>query len=114
MMPRVSSAPNIRLKKSSPMGENAVGKAMTEVRFDAVRANRSYLGFFMGFGWSIRVAMLLQSMCNGALGRSFAVSGGERLCHLQRDRFCSGDRQAFGAGGGRARAGQVDSKPTLR
>ncbi len=49
-------------KKWSPMGENAVLKAMTDVRFDAMGANRSYLDFFMGFGWSITVAMLLQSI----------------------------------------------------
>lgn len=50
------------LKKWSPMGENAVLKAMTDVRFEAMGANRSYLDFFMGFGWSISVAMLLQSI----------------------------------------------------
>ena len=46
----------------SPMGENEVLKAMTEVRFDAMGANRSYLDFFMGFGWSISVLMLLQAV----------------------------------------------------
>lgn len=50
------------LKKWSPMGENAVLKLMTDVRFDAMGANRSYLDFFMGFGWSISVAMLMQSI----------------------------------------------------
>lgn len=50
------------LKKWSPMGENAVLRAMTDVRFEAMGANRSYLDFFMGFGWSISVAMLLQSI----------------------------------------------------
>jgi hypothetical protein len=44
------------------MGENEVLKAMTEVRFDAMGANRSYLDFFMGFGWSISVFMLLQTV----------------------------------------------------
>jgi hypothetical protein len=49
------------LKKWSPMGENEVLKAMTTVRFDIMGVNRSYLDFFMGFGWFISVALLLQS-----------------------------------------------------
>ena len=50
------------LKKWSPMGDNEVLKAMTAVRFDTMGANRSYLDFFMGFGWSLSVAMLLQTV----------------------------------------------------
>ena len=50
------------LKRWSPMGENAVLKAMTDVRFETMGVNRSYLDFFMGFGWSISVAMLLQTV----------------------------------------------------
>jgi len=50
------------LRKWSPMGENKVLEAMTAVRFDTMGANRSYLDFFMGFGWSISVAMLMQSI----------------------------------------------------
>lgn len=50
------------LKKWSPMGDNEVLKAMTAVRFDVMGANRSYLDFFMGFGWSISVVMLMQSV----------------------------------------------------
>ena len=50
------------LKKWSPMGENEVLKAMTAVRFETMGANRSYLDFFMGFGWSLSVAMLLQTV----------------------------------------------------
>jgi len=46
----------------SPMGENDVLKEMRAVRFDTMGANRSYLDFFLGFGWSISVAMLLQTM----------------------------------------------------
>ena len=49
------------LRKWSPMGDNAVLKAMTDVRFDTMGANRSYLDFFMGFGWSISVFMLMQT-----------------------------------------------------
>jgi hypothetical protein len=65
------------LKKWSPMGENAVLKAMTDVRFDVMGANRSYLDFFMGFGWSLSVAMLLQSILlwqMAALARNNAAS----------------------------------------
>lgn len=50
------------LKRWSPMGDNEVLKAMETVRFDTMGANRSYLDFFMGFGWSLSVAMLLQSV----------------------------------------------------
>lgn len=48
-------------KRWSPMGENEVLKAMATVRFDTMGVDRSYLDFFMGFGWTISVAMLLQS-----------------------------------------------------
>jgi hypothetical protein len=50
------------LRKWSPMGDNAVFKAMTDVRFDTMGANRSYLDFFMGFGWSLSVFMLMQTI----------------------------------------------------
>jgi len=50
------------LKKWSPMGNNEVLKAMTAVRFDTMGANRSYLDFFLGFGWSIAVTMLMQTV----------------------------------------------------
>jgi hypothetical protein len=50
------------LKKWSPMGENEVLKAMETVRFDTMGVNRSYLDFFLGFGWSLSVTMLLQSV----------------------------------------------------
>src|ERR687888_1575300 len=50
------------LRKWSPMGENEVLKAMTAVRFQTMGANRSYLDFFMGFGWSISVSMLMQTV----------------------------------------------------
>jgi len=50
------------LRKWSPMGDNDVLKAMTAVHFDVMGANRSYLDFFTGFGWSISVAMLLQTV----------------------------------------------------
>ena len=50
------------LKRWSPMGENEVLSAMSTVRFETMGVNRTYLDFFMGFGWSLSVAMLLQSM----------------------------------------------------
>jgi len=50
------------LRKWSPMGDNAVLEAMTDVRFDTMGANRSYLDFFMGFGWSLSVFMLMQTI----------------------------------------------------
>jgi hypothetical protein len=50
------------LRKWSPMGDNEVLRAMTAVRFDTMGANRSYLDFYMGFGWSITVAMLMQTV----------------------------------------------------
>jgi hypothetical protein len=49
-------------KKWSPMGENDVLKAMTAVRFDAMGVRRSYLDFFMGFGWLLSVLMLMQTV----------------------------------------------------
>ena len=56
------------LRKWSPMGENDVLKTMTAVRFDTMGANRSYLDFFLGFGWSLSVAMLLQTILLWQLG----------------------------------------------
>ena len=44
------------------MGDNEVLRAMTAVRFDTMGANRSYLDFYMGFGWSIAVAMIMQTV----------------------------------------------------
>ena len=48
--------------KWSPMGPNTVLNTMTDVRFTTMGANRSYLDLFLGFGWWIAVAMLLQSV----------------------------------------------------
>ncbi len=44
------------------MGDNEVLRAMTAVRFDTRGAHRSYLDFYMGFGWSIAVTMLMQTI----------------------------------------------------
>ncbi len=56
------------LKKWSPMGDNEVLRAMGATRFDTMGASRSYLDFFMGFGWSISVAMVLQTVVLWQLG----------------------------------------------
>ena len=50
------------LSRWSPMGDNAVLQAMSTVRFETMGVSRTYLEFFMGFGWSISVAMLLQTV----------------------------------------------------
>ena len=50
------------LRKWSPMGDNEVLRAMAAVRFETMGANRSYLDFYMGFGWSIAVAMIMQTV----------------------------------------------------
>ena len=50
------------LKKWSPMGDNDVLKSMTAVHFDVMGAQRSYLDFFMGFGWLLSVTMLMQTV----------------------------------------------------
>jgi hypothetical protein len=44
------------------MANNAVLDAMTTVRFDVMGVSRSYLDFYMGFGWSLSVTMLLQTV----------------------------------------------------
>ena len=46
----------------SPMGDNAVLRAMTDERFNVMGASRSYLELYTGFGWSIAVSMILQSI----------------------------------------------------
>ena len=50
------------LKQWSPMGENTVLTSMRDVRFDTMGVNRSYLDFFVGFGWSIAVFMLMETI----------------------------------------------------
>jgi hypothetical protein len=46
----------------SPMGDNEVLRAMKTVRFEAMGASRTYYDFYIGFGHSISVAMLLQAV----------------------------------------------------
>lgn len=47
------------LKQWSPMGDNPVLRQMTAVHFDAMGVSRSYLDFYMGFGWTLSIAMAL-------------------------------------------------------
>jgi hypothetical protein len=47
------------LKYWSPMGDNAVLQAMRTVHFDAMGANRSYLDFYLGFGYSLSVIQVM-------------------------------------------------------
>lgn len=65
---------------------------MTAVRFDTMGANRSYLDFYMGFGWSITVAMVMQTVLLwqiASLARTDPASvrpmnRGNRPCHGRR------------------------------
>jgi len=66
------------LKRWSPMGDNPVLKSMTDVRFDVMGATRSYFDFFMGFGWSISVFMLMETILLWQLA-SLAATDAPRL-----------------------------------
>lgn len=46
----------------SPMGDNPVLRAMADTHFQVMGASRSYLDFFMGFGWTLSVLMLMQAI----------------------------------------------------
>ena len=50
------------LKYWSPMGDNTVLQGMRTVRFDTMGANRSYFDFYMGFGYSLSVALMMQAI----------------------------------------------------
>jgi hypothetical protein len=63
------------LKKWSPMGPNGVLQSTTTVRFETMGVSRSYLDFFMGFGWSLGVAILLQAILLWQLA-GLAATGG--------------------------------------
>ena len=47
------------LKYWSPMGDNAVLQAMRTVHFDTMGVNRSYLDFYMGFGYALLVSQVM-------------------------------------------------------
>jgi hypothetical protein len=81
------------LKKWSPMGDNEVLKAMSAVRFDTMGTSRSYLEFYMGFGWSLSVALLLQSALMwqiGSLARSDAVQARPMIAMMAVATLASG------------------------
>src|SRR5436305_10873452 len=50
------------LQKWSPNADNVVLRAMTDVHFDMMGMSRSYLDLYQGFGWSISVTMLLETV----------------------------------------------------
>lgn len=49
------------LSSWSPMGDNEVLKAMTTVKFETFGVTRAYVDLYLGFGWTISVALLLQT-----------------------------------------------------
>ena len=49
-------------KDWSPIAENATLAAMRTFRFDAMGVNRSYLDFYLGFGFTISVFQVLQAV----------------------------------------------------
>lgn len=46
----------------SPVADNPVLQSMRTVHFAVMGVNRSYLDFFIGFGYSLSVSMFLQSV----------------------------------------------------
>jgi pimeloyl-ACP methyl ester carboxylesterase len=46
----------------SPIADSPVLQSMRTVHFDVMGVNRSYLDFYMGFGYSITVSLFLQSV----------------------------------------------------
>ena len=56
------------LENWSPMGDNPVLQSMRTVRFHVMGVDRSYLDFFLGFGHSLTVSLLLQSVLLWILG----------------------------------------------
>jgi len=63
------------LKKWSPIGDNEVLRQMTTVHFQTMGATRSYLDFYLGFGWSVTVAMALHSILLWQLASPARVNG---------------------------------------
>ena len=49
-------------KSWSPNGENPVLQQMRDVHFDVMGVNRSFYDFYMAFGYSLSVAILMQSV----------------------------------------------------
>jgi hypothetical protein len=63
------------LKHWSPMGENPVLKAMRETQFETMGVSRTYLDFYMGFGYSLTVLELLLSVLLWQLSRVAPTAG---------------------------------------
>jgi hypothetical protein len=49
------------LKYWSPMGDNPVLKSMRDVHFNTMGVSRTYLDFYMGFGYSLTAAQIMQA-----------------------------------------------------
>jgi len=49
-------------KSWSPNGEHPVLQQMRDVHFDVMGVNRSYYDFYMAFGYSLAVALFMQSI----------------------------------------------------
>jgi hypothetical protein len=49
-------------KSWSPNGENPVLQQMRDVHFDVMGVNRTYYDFYMAFGHSLSVALIMQSI----------------------------------------------------
>jgi hypothetical protein len=56
-------------KDWSPMGETEVLQAMRSQRYEAFGVSRTYLDFFLGFGYSLSVTLLLQAVVLWQLAR---------------------------------------------
>ena len=50
------------LQRWSPTPDNEVLRQMIAVHFDVQGMSRSYYDFYMGFGWTLSIAMLLQTV----------------------------------------------------
>lgn len=50
------------MKSWSPAGDNDILRAMRSVHFNAAGVSRTYLDFYMGFGWTLSIFLLLQAV----------------------------------------------------
>jgi hypothetical protein len=50
------------LQSWSPIGDTEVLRAMRDTRFDVMGVSRTYLDFYLGFGWQLSVFLLLQAV----------------------------------------------------
>ncbi len=61
----------------SPMGESDVLAAMRAFRFETMGVTRSYLDFYRGFGFTLSVFLLLQTVVLWQLGTLAKRNGGQ-------------------------------------